>query len=291
MRPPPRREEGTILLNVLLFVAIAAGIVALMIAGRDVAFDRTQRLRDAARAQAAAHGGELSAITALRRDMVAGPAVDTRAEPWAALSERGAKIDGGTFDLAIVDAQGRFNINTLARGDLTAIGTFLRIVAALGLPQEMAPPIVAYLRTTGPVSDLGPLAQAGVPPAILARVSALVTALPGDRTTINVNAVGEELLGILIADPLAARRLVEQRRRAGFLTPQDFALQSVPFPPGLGFTSELFLVRTRVTIGDTAQDLTSLLLRRRLQNNVRVDAVARWRGPSAIAAQTPGLEL
>jgi general secretion pathway protein K len=105
-----------ILLNVLLFVTLAAGIVAAMIVSQDIAIGRATQMREAAQAMAIAEGGVLSAITALRRDALDQPESDHVGEPWAAVREAGAKIEGGTFDLAVSDAQGRFNVNNL-RGD------------------------------------------------------------------------------------------------------------------------------------------------------------------------------
>ena len=110
-------EKGMILVNVLLFVAIASGLVLLMINREELALDQSLRSTDAARALAVARGGETSAIVALRRDLVTSPTIDHQGEDWAKLQERGAKIDGGSFDLAIADAQGRFNINNVREFD------------------------------------------------------------------------------------------------------------------------------------------------------------------------------
>ncbi|NWO96470.1 general secretion pathway protein GspK, partial [Escherichia coli] len=82
----------------------------------ELALDRALRTREAARALAVVRGGELSAVVALRRDMVVAPNEDDVTEPWARLSERGAPIEGGSFDLAIADAEGRFNLNALRAG-------------------------------------------------------------------------------------------------------------------------------------------------------------------------------
>ena len=65
-----RGEEGMILVNVLMFVAIAAGLVLLMINREELALDRGLRTREAARALAIVRGGELSAVVALRRDAI-----------------------------------------------------------------------------------------------------------------------------------------------------------------------------------------------------------------------------
>ena len=110
-----RDEEGMILVNVLMFVAIAAGLVLLMINREELALDRGLRTREAARALAIVRGGELSAVVALRRDAEQSPEVDHVGEPWAKLSESGAPIEGGSFDLAIADAEGRLTSIRCAR--------------------------------------------------------------------------------------------------------------------------------------------------------------------------------
>ena len=286
----PESERGMILVNVLLFVAIASGIVMLMIAAEDTALQRGMRMREAARAQAVMRGGELSAIVALRRDALVDPDSDNPAEPWAALAERGAPIEGGSFDLAIADAQGRFNVNSLMNGDAAAVEMLAQIATALELPPELVPQATELVRLTGPISDLRPLRLAGIEPQKLARLSQLITALPYD-TKINVNSASEELLAIMIGDPMAAHALAAQRKREGYLTPADFAMVKATLPPTAGFTSNIFWVRTRVTIGDMSQQLTSLLARRRdADQTVKVVAVGRWRG-SAPPDQAPPLPL
>jgi len=276
-----------ILITVLLFVALAAGVVALMLAGEDAALTRAQRMRDAAAAQAAARGAEASAIVALRRDAVTAPASDYPGEAWGALAERGAKIDGGTFDLAIADAQGRFNINALAGDDIGASLIGIRIAQALKLPPELAIRATAFLRQTGPIADLAPLRLFGIPPATMAALGQVATALPG-KAPVNLNSVGAPLLAILLDDPAAAATLIAVRGRQGFLTPDDFVRAGVSVPPGTGFTSDLYWVRTRVTIGETPQQLTSLLQRRRTVQGVEVVAIGRWRG-AAVPDQAPAL--
>lgn len=277
-----------ILVNVLLFIAIASGVVMLMIAGEDAALHRAVRLREASRAQAVAHGGELSAIAALRRDAVAGPSTDNAAEPWAAIAERDAPVPQGSFSLAVADAQSRFNVNQLMKGDSASVEVLRRIARILELPPEMVPRAIELIRLYGPVTDLHPLTLAGLDAATVARLSTYITALPFE-TLVNVNAAPEPLLAVLVNDADAARQLARTRERQGFLLPADFARERVAVPTTAGFTSDLFWVRTRVRIGETSQQLTSLLRRRRdADGRPVVEAVARWRGPLA-PSQAPAL--
>ena len=68
MRIRLTRREGMILLNVLLVLAVASVAVLIMVSTQDIEVQRSTRLRDAAQASAYARAGELSAVTALRRD-------------------------------------------------------------------------------------------------------------------------------------------------------------------------------------------------------------------------------
>ncbi|MFD2499196.1 general secretion pathway protein GspK [Rhizorhabdus histidinilytica] len=258
---PQVGEEGMILVNVLLFVAIASGLLLLMISAEDNGLERGLRMREAARAQAIARGGEVSAVVALRRDALVAPDTDNRAEPWGALAESGAPIEGGSFDLAIADAQGRFNVNALMEPDPVATATLGRIAAAVGMTPEQAVRAVAAIRAAGPLTDIRPLGALGLGPGQVARLSGLLTALPY-AGKINLNAASEDLIGILTGDPMAARRIVALRDRQGYLTAADLASLDVPMPQGTGLTSNLFWVRTRVRIGDTSQQITSLIARK-----------------------------
>ncbi len=278
-------EEGMILINVLMFVAIAAGMVLLMVTREELALDRSLRMREAARAMAVVRGGEVSAIVALRRDAEESGQADHRAEPWAALSESGAAIEGGTFDLAIADAQGRFNLNNIRTGEAAAVILFESIAREAGLTSEQIVQATVFVRQFGPVTDLRPIRLAGVPADAADRLEQLATALPG-ATQINLNAATPALLALLFRDPVIAERLVAIRDRQGFLSAKDLADQQVTMPPGTSFRSNTFWVRTRATIGDTSQQAAALIQRRQGEDAVEAATVERWRN-SAVPPNAP----
>jgi general secretion pathway protein K len=278
MKPPPPREQGMILINVLLFVAIAAGIVALMLTAEDVALERAIRMQDAVRAQAIAYGGEASAVTALRRDAQAGPSTDDPTEAWNRLGATSIAIEGGRFELVIADAQGRFNINNLMNGDVAPARTLDRITAFLGLKPELAIALTEYVRLNGPIADLSPLAAAGLDTRTRARLVALVTALPV-ATPVNANSASETLLALVLGDEETARALIARRSRNGFLTEEDLADSDALSDESLDVRSSYFWVRTRVVAGDARQQLLSLIGRRfEAGRPARVAVVARWWG-------------
>ncbi|MES2338849.1 MAG: type II secretion system protein GspK [Pseudomonadota bacterium] len=273
-------DAGMILINVLMFVAIAAGLVMLMIDREELALDRSLRVREAARAAAIVRGGEISALVALRRDAQVAPDTDSVNEPWAALAENGAKVEGGTFDLAISDAEGKFNVNMLRSGNAAATIVFEQIAASAGVDRETTLKAIEAVRLRGPFTDLRPLRFAGLDPLALQNLEALVTALPGD-TAINLNAASPQVLALLFRDPAIADRLVEVRERQGFLTLKDLDDQGVSMPPGTSFRSDTFWVRTRVTIGDTVQQGATLIQRSIDADGVRhAVPVERWLGAS-----------
>jgi len=279
-------EQGMILVNVLMMVAIAAGLVLLMINREGLALDRGLRTREASRALAAVRGGELSAIVALRRDGDISPGQDYPSEPWGALSESGAPIEGGTFDLAISDAEGRFNINNVRSGEAASLIMFQTIARTVGMREEDVDSCVQMIRLAGPVTDLRPIRALGLDEAVVAQLEKLVTALPGN-TTINLNAADEEMLMILFRDEFTVHRLIEQRKRKGYLTPADLAAEKLSIPWGTSFRSTTFWVRTRATIGGTSQQ-GATLLKRRWDERGKTDVfpIERWRN-AAVPPDAP----
>lgn len=288
-RPVPEREAGMILVNVLMFVAIASGLVLLMINREEVALDRSIRSREAARALAVVRGGELSALSALQRDARVAPEADYPGEPWGAISENGIAIEGGRFDLAIADAEGRFNVNSVRR-ELDPIPQllFLRIARAAGIEEEKAVAAIALIREKGPVQDLRPLAVF-LPSEQAALLARMVTALPGD-TAINLNAATPELMAVLF-EPAKAQRLIGLRNRQGYLSKDDLAREDVTAPGGTRFQSDHYWVRTRATIGETVQQGATLIQRIKRQEGAQsvpiTVPVERWRN-AAIPPEVPG---
>lgn len=289
-RPPRDDEQGMILVNVLMFVAIASGLVLLMISREELALDRSVRGREAARAAAIVRGGELSAITALRRDALDAPEVDHAAERWAGIGAKGAAINGGSFDLAVSDAEGRFNVNALRSGAVDPVVLFQKLAAIAGLDEAQTTDAIAYVRAQGPVTDTRPIRLIpGADRAAIARLERMVTALPG-TTAVNLNAADRDLLALLFDDPLVADRLVALRKRNGQITLRDLSDLKVTQPPGTSFRSNTFWVRVRATIGDTVQDGATLIQRRRIdERTVEVVPVARWRN-AAVPPEAPAIQ-
>jgi general secretion pathway protein K len=280
-------EEGMVLVNVLLLVGLAAAVLAIMVAGDDAGLQRATRMAEAAQAQQIARGGELSAIAALRRDMIQAPDSDDATEPWANIDEKGAAIEGGRFALTVADATGKLDLNALAKDDPVAKGRLATMAGALALPPGSAERIAGFLVIAGPIVDIAELGGAGLSAGEIAKLAPYVTALPLP-TTINLNAVPEALLALLIDNPVAARGLIARRTRNGRLTRDDFSLEQAAIPPGCGFTSSFFWSVAEARIGGTRQTLTSLIERRKIEGGTPfVAAVVRWRGTAPLQAPAP----
>lgn len=275
MRPRTRRE-GMILLNVLLVLAVASVAVLIMVSTQDIEVQRSTRLRDAAQASAYARAGELSAITALRRDALTASTTDNLTEPWAALSQQDIAVPGGRFALAVEDEQARFNLNALQTGEAGPIDLFQRIGLALEVDPAALIRIATVVRVAGPLTDDSLILAAGVPRAELDRLSPYVTLLP-PSAGVNMNTVAQPLLALMTNDPDLAGRLVAKRAERGFLLPADLAEAGAPNLPATGYTSDHYRVVTTVTVGEVTQVLDSRLARLRGVGTVDVVVTRRRR--------------
>lgn len=255
-------DQGVVLINVLVILALTASVVYAMVSLSELSITRSQRFSSAGQALALIAAGEASAIVALRRDMVEAPTTDHNSEGWALVGQDEVEIAAGSFALKIEDAQGRFNLNSLSGSGALGAQILQRIVVALELPLDVGPRIAARLAQTNPLVRMADLvAEAGIDPADLARLTELVTVLPG-RTDINLNTAPEALLGAIADNPVQARRLAGIRARNGFLTPADVTAAEMILPLGVGFVSRFFRVTVNVSVDGTAQRMETLLQRR-----------------------------
>ena len=287
VQPTQRRtaENGVVLINVLVILALTASVVYAMISLSDLAILRSQRFSAAGQALALISGGEASAIVALRRDMTVAPTTDNMTEAWALVGQQQVQIAGGSFALQIEDAQSRFNLNNLPLSGALGAQILQRIVKRLDLPADVAPRIAARLvqpQSLVRMTDL--IAEAGLTPGEVARLSQLATVLPG-RTDININTASEALLGVITDNPVQAGRLQGIRKRQGFLTAADLTAAGVILAPGVGFVSRYFDVTTSVTIADTSQRMQTLLQRSTARGGPQVVAIFRQNPLGAV--ETP----
>lgn len=257
----PDDDAGMILVGVLAMVALAASVVTLMLASETAALDRARRFGEAARAAAIARGGEASVVAAWTRDPVPG------GEGWRRAVQPRTPIAGGSFTLAVDDAQQRINVNAAGEATLVAVA------AAQGLPVDTAARITGFIRRNGPLRDLSDLDRAGLTPATIDRLRPLLTALPG-IAPVNLNTAPEAVLGVMLHDPVQARGLVARRSTAGRLTIDELALAGVSLPDA-GLSSDHVLATTTVTVGGTTRRLVSLIERRSVDGHTAIAVIDR----------------
>ena len=131
-------DSGVRLLDVLVVVAAASGLVQVMLAGQEGAVSDLSRSHDIAQAEALARGGVASVAVALRRDMLDAPDVDHLQEDWATASQTEVTFDFGSLEAEIDDARGRFNLNSLTAGSFLEQRIFQGLLAALDLPETLS---------------------------------------------------------------------------------------------------------------------------------------------------------
>ena len=153
----PRRERGVALIVALLVVALAAmiGTRLFTTTGADIARSESQaRLLDA---QLLSQGMEDFALVLLKRDLDLGDGIDTRNDQWASTLPP-LPVPGGRVGGALVDLDGRFNLNTLVRvngPDPVARARFERMLAALKLDVGLADAVIDWIDADSQVSPQG----------------------------------------------------------------------------------------------------------------------------------------
>ena len=280
------REDGIVLVNVLVVLAIAAGIVALMLTAQDRAIVRARQAANLAQARALALGAEASVMIALRRDMIEAPEVDHLAEPWAAVLQREVVLDTGRFSVNVEDANARYDVNRLAERRIVDVQAFSRIAAAAGLEGSATARIVSGLAERGPLDDASELDSLGLSEDEVALLAPHVTALAPPEGAVNLNAAGPLVLAAMLGDARAAERLARLRAERGFLVASDLARAGAAMPPGSGFASDAWDV-TAVSEVDGAMAELRSRLRRDARGDAPVVRVERRRFGAAPGERPP----
>lgn len=291
-------QRGVALITVLLVVALVTVVGAGLIARQQLAIRSSGNLLVHNQAWHYALGGELLAKAILREDLRRGDArqpLDHPAEPWAQPLKPFPFDEGGTLQLRIEDASGRFNLNALALPDnagLQAFGQFQRLLRLLDIDQPYAERLRDWLDEDEQVSPGGaedndylllePAYRAAnrvlVEPSELRlllemneahyrRLLPHVTALPLDAR-LNLNSAGPLVLASLAEglSPQLAQGLVVAREGQGFVSVESFiaqlgaAGQTVTGQP-LAVGSQYFRVIGEVELAGRRQVLVSLLRR------------------------------
>ncbi|MDO8988179.1 MAG: type II secretion system minor pseudopilin GspK [Sideroxyarcus sp.] len=294
-----RTQHGVALVMVLLIVAMATTIAAFMAQQQGFWQREMENGRDRAQARRIAEAGIDWARAVLADDKdIDGRSEspnDNAKEMWA-LRLPAIPVEGGEVQGTIYDQQGLFNLNNLVRNgtmSATDLARFQRLLAALGLPQEIGGALVDWLDANSevsengaedeyyqnlaqpyrcanrPLSDIGELSWVkGFDATIIKRLQPFVSVLPDSNTAVNVNfAPPEVLMAMLPGLTLQDARQIETRIKTDpFKNTTDF-LRQLPgnviqdSTMNLSVSSQYFMVIGRATQGDGASSARSLLRR------------------------------
>ncbi|MEP7182236.1 MAG: type II secretion system minor pseudopilin GspK [Betaproteobacteria bacterium] len=288
-----RGDCGAAVVLAMLLAALAAAVAATVYADQQRWSRNVEHRRDQVQAQALAMAGVQWARQVLYDDART-TVYDHLGEPWA-VALPPIPLENGEIRGAIVDAQGRLNLNALGEGGTTAgieRGRIARLFAQRGGPAAALDAIADWIDTDGaprangaedawylaqPMPSLtanAPVVRAaeiaavrGVTPAVLAAVLPFVSALPVGTPT-NVNTASPEVLAAIVvnlpADGLAT--LLADRARKPFTTIAEFRARlpqgaSIAGDEALGVASSHFYVTVEARQGTTRARARALLRR------------------------------
>ncbi|MBI5889574.1 MAG: type II secretion system minor pseudopilin GspK [Nitrosomonadales bacterium] len=287
-------QRGVALVMVLLIVAMATTIAAFMAQQQGFWQREMENGRDRAQARRIAEAG-IDWARAVLADDAAINQSDNAKEMWA-MKLPAIPVEGGEVQGTIYDQQGLFNLNNLVRnGTVSAIdlARFQRLLAALGLPQELGGALADWMDTNSEVaangaedeyytnlakpyrcanrqlSDIGELSWVkGFDASIIKRLEPFVSVLPESNTAVNVNFAPPEVLmailpGLTLQD---ARQIVTQIKTTPFKSTAEFT-QQLPrsviqdSTMNLSVSTQYFMVTGYATQGDGASAAHTLLKR------------------------------
>lgn len=215
-------QRGLALITAMLVVAIAATTAAYLSFDQQIWLRQSQNLTDRAQAEVVRAGAQEWAITLLAKD-VKDSKSDDLTEDWAKPLPPLA-VEGGQVTGRIHDAQAKFNLNNLVRGNAPSppdIGAFKQLLQSLSIDPNLSDAVIDWIDTDSNASPAGaedidylqmktPYRAANLPMQsveelrlvrgfsreIVEKLRPWVTALP-QPTEINVNTAPKEVLGAL----------------------------------------------------------------------------------------------
>jgi general secretion pathway protein K len=276
----PVRSRGAALVAAMLVAALAAAVVATLAASQSLWLRSVELRRDQVQAQAIVLAGLAWARDAVRKN-AGSDTVDHLGEPWA-LPLPPTPLDDGFVEGAIVDAQGRLNLNNLGDDGALARATHdrvARLFARSGIAASALDAMAASMRDAGRAGTTSPgapgsfvrVAEVAAVPGIdavrLAALAPLVTALPRP-TRVNVNTAPPEVLALVAhgLDGEALAALVAERARKPFASIGEFRSRlpsgaAAPDDALLAVRSEYFVVTVRARQGEALAQGRALLRR------------------------------
>lgn len=256
-----RKDMGVVLVTILVVMALCVTVIVAMTIRSEQAIRTTARDLDAAQARALLAAGEASALSALIRDLQTAPEADGPTEAWANIGQTDLAVRNGTFQLSIRDEAAWFNLNTLIEGSPASRQALTSIVAAAGLPPEVAVRIAAAMKGGRPLLQNQDLAgRAGLTQGEITALSAFVTCTPGTTGAVNINSAPVALLTVLLRNSDTAAQIIAERK-LGLITPDKLRRMGVILPAGLAVSSDVFGITIQTSFG-AATTRASLLIHR-----------------------------
>jgi len=287
-----RREDGLALVTVILIVSVVSSIAAFMSLNQQIWYRQSSNILERAQGENAYRSALAMATIVLERD-AANNKRDDLSEVWAGQGIT-LPIESGQVSIAIEDAQGRFNLNNLLKnGQPSAedIGAFRRLLTLLAISEGLVEPLIdwmdadsqarpggaedvdylssqsPYRAANQPLTDIDELRQIrGFTPAIVAKLSGLVTTLPA-ATAININTAPPPVLAAVFtnmslpaAETLAktlSKNPVSKAADIQALAGSDQKLSKV----AIDVRTDYFLVTTRTLNGRQRNQIISLINR------------------------------
>ena len=222
------RQKGVALVAILLVVAIGTVIAAAMVAEQQASIQATRGFLSRGQALQYALGGEELARQILYEDFIEDQNTDHLLEPWAT-AELNYEFEEGEVTLQITDLQSLFNLNALSQnnpGQNLSRQRLLNLINASGGDPAVVDRIqdwidadtsarptggedFAYLIFEPPyrtgnslMSDSSELALLGIEPETYQQLMPYLSALPDERTALNVNTASAAVLQSLAPDPV-----------------------------------------------------------------------------------------
>jgi general secretion pathway protein K len=247
-------QRGMALVMVLLIVAMATTIAAFMAQQQGFWQREMENGRDRAQARRIAEAGIDWARAVLADDAVISPGVDHAKEMWA-MKLPPIPVEKGEVQGTLIDQQGLFNLNNLVNNGVANplyLASFQRLLAALGLPQELGGTLLDWMDANSetsangaedeyymnlakpyrcanrPLSDIGELAWVkGFDASIIRRLQPFVSVLPKSGTAVNANFAPPEVLTAMMPHLSLqdARRIAMQIKTMPLKNIDDFTNQ------------------------------------------------------------------
>ena len=288
----PRGQSGVALITALLVVAIVAAIAAYLSLNQEVWIRQVENLADRSQAEEVRDGALELALKVLDDNAKKNNPTDDLTQEWARTLPP-MPVANGTVAVRIFDAQARFNLNSLMRGNVPSqpdIAVFQNLLLSLGINPMITDAVLDWIgppgqpRPDGAESDyyltLTPPYRAANQPlqsveelrlvrGFSAKAVELlrpyVVALPMP-TPVNINTAGARVLSALFtAMPLqTARNLVDQRDNTPDPFTSDAQLQArAGQPPENSQTYDVktsyFIVDIQTSFGRIFNDSRTLV--------------------------------